>query len=526
MAYKKNYGTDKPRDAAQERRAYWANQKNKAAKPTTVREPHRRMLNPSDLQRAIFEDVESGTGHTVVMARAGSGKTSTIIESLFHLKAGKSWALVAFNKSIADELKHRAPPGGDVSTSHSFGLKAISRSLGKNPVINKYKCQDFAQSLFGKEPEQRELIDNLCKTVSLAKQFLFNTAEQFDDMIDQFGIESDFAETRFQRGEFIAKAIELLNKCIKQRDVIDFDDMIHHPNVHDLTMPQFDYVLVDEVQDMNRSQIEMIKKMIKPGGRLIAIGDDRQAIYQFRGADESGIDNLVKDLGAKVLPLSVTYRCCKSIVREANKYVPDLKANDSADEGSVEERSFNDMLKLAGPGDFIISRVNAPMIGIAMKFIKEGRACNIQGRDIGAGLMMFIKKSKANTVGEFRDYVVEWRDKEVERLSKKPRVVESTIDGIKDKASCLLALSIGAAAVDDVKVAIEKLFQDGDDQNKILIVSGHRSKGMERNRVWMLSETFKPGKSTAEDNLCYVSITRAKKNLFFVKGLKQLEAEE
>src|ERR1700690_3946522 len=81
----------------------------------------------SPQQKAVFENVANGTGHTVVLARAGSGKTTTIVEAFNHVPEGASVLMIAFNKSIATELQSRAPAGVEVSTLHSFGLKAIMR---------------------------------------------------------------------------------------------------------------------------------------------------------------------------------------------------------------------------------------------------------------------------------------------------------------------------------------------------------------------------------------------------------------
>src|SRR6185369_647491 len=76
--------------------------------------------NWSDYQKAIFKDIATGNSHTVVIARAGSGKTSTIVEGFRYLPKGKKTLMVAFNKSIAEELKQRAPSYVDVMTLHSL----------------------------------------------------------------------------------------------------------------------------------------------------------------------------------------------------------------------------------------------------------------------------------------------------------------------------------------------------------------------------------------------------------------------
>ena len=76
----------------------------------------------SKYQEAIFADVKSGDGHTIIQARAGTGKTSTIVEALKHMPHGNRATLVAFNKAIARELGERCPAGSRCQTLHSLGF--------------------------------------------------------------------------------------------------------------------------------------------------------------------------------------------------------------------------------------------------------------------------------------------------------------------------------------------------------------------------------------------------------------------
>ena len=78
--------------------------------------------------------------------------------------------------------------------------------------------------------------------------------------------------------------MKLLEQCTGTEDgCIDFDDMIWLPVVLDLPQRKFDRVFIDECQDLNRSQIELSLRAVKPDGRILAVGDPHQAIYSFRG---------------------------------------------------------------------------------------------------------------------------------------------------------------------------------------------------------------------------------------------------
>jgi superfamily I DNA/RNA helicase len=474
----------------------------------------------SDFQKAIFRDIAKNNDHTVVVARAGSGKTSTIVQGFKYIPKGKKTLMVAFNKSIADELKQRAASYIDVMTLHSLGFRAIKQSFGE-VILDNYKCSTIVSSLIGSDKDLWELNQNICKCVSLCKGFLVDTPLHIQSLIEKFGIETfDYSIRKFTK-----YVIKTLGLCKSEKKIIDFDDMIWFPFVYNLNVGKFDVVFVDEAQDLNAAQIAMVLSANKSNGRIIAVGDPAQSIYQFRGADSEAIPNLIEKLKAKTLPLSVTYRCPKSIVRLAQEIVPDIEAVEGAPEGKIENILTTELLKLVKPGDFILSRTNAPLVKYCMALLKSGVPANIQGRDVGANLIYFIKKSKAKTINSFITYVNQWKEIEIKRLlsEKKDTLV------VEDKAECLLNLCEGTLTIKDLKETIESLFNDVDDNKKVILSTTHKAKGLERDRVFMLINTYRygPGVTGEEANLYYVAVTRAKKELYMVrKQSKYTEFDE
>lgn len=437
--------------------------------------------------------------------------TSTIVEGFKYLPKGKKALMVAFNKSIADELKQRAPSYVDTMTLHSLGFRAIKQSFGAGVILENDKCKTIVSSLIGDDYDLWELNQSICKCVSLCKGFLFDTPKGVNDLIDQFGIEI-FDLTREKFTEHVLKALAL---CKANKMVIDFDDMIWFPFVYRLNVGKFDVVFVDEAQDLNAAQIAMVMSAVKPGGRIIAVGDPQQAIYLFRGADSESIPNFINKLKAKTLPLSVTYRCPKHVVALAQEVVPDIQAHESSPDGEVINLDSHDLLKTVSPGDFILSRTNAPLIKYCMALLKSGIPANIQGRDVGANLLYFIKKSKAKTINSFIDYVNTWKEQEVERLLSEKKNTSNAID----KAECLLNLCEGTLTIKDLKETIEKLFNDIADDKKVILSTTHKAKGLERDKVFVLVNTYRygPGVEGEEANLWYVAITRAKQKLYLVR---------
>ena len=182
----------------------------------------------SDYQKAIFKDIAKGTGHTVVVARAGSGKTSTIVEGFKYVPRGKKVLMVAFNKSIADELKSKAPSYVDVMTLHSLGYRAVRQAFGEVPLDNR-KCFGIVESFGGID---WELNINICKAVSLCKGFLFDTPDRVKELMDRFGIET----FEMDREEFIKITLKALRLCKEYKHIVDFDDMIWFPFVYGLNV--------------------------------------------------------------------------------------------------------------------------------------------------------------------------------------------------------------------------------------------------------------------------------------------------
>jgi DNA helicase II / ATP-dependent DNA helicase PcrA len=463
----------------------------------------------SEYQKAIFSAIENDTDNLVISAVPGSGKTTSIVESLYHVPAGKEVVFLAFNKSIATELQSRVPEGVDCKTTHAIGLKIITSAFGKIEVDNR-KGERIAISLVGDEPENAQERNSLMKVMDLCKGYLAEKEEDIDTVIDKHGIDVGDGQ---QRKTFIANVIKGLGVAASQNRLIDFSDMIWFVSKHNLRMPKlYDYVFCDEVQDLNKAQIELVLRLIKPNGRIVAVGDSRQAIYGFRGADSEAMQNITTRTNARTLPLSVSYRCARRVVEECQKIESSIEASPTAPEGIVETVSQERMLKDAQPGDFVISRVNAPLIGLCTAFLKAGKKANIQGRDVGKGLLFFIKKSKATDVDSFLTYVEEWKNIEVERLTKKNRECEWVLD----KAEMLTSFCEGAHTLDEVKENIEKMFDDTDDNNRIILGSTHRMKGLERSRCWVLNKTYKPGRNTEEANLYYVAMSRSKHTLMLV----------
>jgi DNA helicase-2/ATP-dependent DNA helicase PcrA len=178
-------------------------------------------------------------------------------------------------------------------------------------------------------------------------------------LIDEYNV-----EFKSDREEAIALANipAILNRCMQNTSMIDFDDMIWLPLVLNMPLPTFDTLFVDEAQDFNEMQRELISRCVG-NGRCIIVGDPNQAIYGFRGADSNSMNMFSQRLEngsreIKRFSLSLTWRCPKSVVAEANRYVTNFNCRSDAEDGNVMVNAAFTPLE----GDMVLCRYNAPLV--------------------------------------------------------------------------------------------------------------------------------------------------------------------
>jgi superfamily I DNA/RNA helicase len=290
-----------------------------------------------------------------------------------------------------------------------------------------------------------------------------------------------------------------------------------------ISLPKFDLILVDEFQDTNSIQIAVLRKIMKPNSRVFAVGDPAQSIYGFRGAESGIMERFVEEFQATELPLTVSYRCPKSVVKHAQKWVSHIEHHEDAADGKVvmvEEWDYS----MFQPADLVVSRTTAPVIGLAFKLLRNHIPARIMGRDIGAGLKSLIKRMNAKGIDALEEKIVAWREREVEKAIAKRQ--EAQAEAIHDKASAILFLARSLLETDRTVPALVNLIDTlfADKANAVTLSTIHKAKGMEADRVFWLNSSKCPAKwarqewqQEQERNLCYVATTRAKKELHLIE---------
>ena len=469
------------------------------------------MIQGTQEQEAIWEAIEKTEGHVFVNAGAGTGKTFTIVEGAKRV-THKKCAFLCFNKSIQTELQKRLPEGVEAKTFHAFGFAAI-RNAGISTKVNNYKVTNIIKEILGAD----YYVTPLKKLVSLVKGSMVkgNNVSAIRSLIDEYNIQFQSEREETQAIQVIPTILQM---CQNQTDLIDFDDMIWLPLVNNYPMPHYDIMFVDEAQDFNELQRELISRCVN-GGRCIIVGDKNQAIYGFRGADSNSIGMFEKRLsnGEREIahfPLTITWRCPTSVVTEANRYVANFHARPDAEVGNVIVNSAFTPLR----NDMVLCRYNAPLVSAFYDLISQGKSAYILGRDMTAGLVNAVNKiTKNKNMGteEFWQLFVADFDYNYAKLIKQEKTNQAF--ALEDKKECINIFADKATTVGGIITEIKRVF-DNNDQGEIMLSTVHKAKGLEADNVYILATDRMPHPKggSEENNICYVAITRAKKNLFYV----------
>lgn len=501
--------------------------------------------------------------HTSVNACAGTGKTWTMEQAFRHFageplpKTGSDeqqaiWksmgnfgprirAVMAFNRSVKEEWQAKKIPGLYSYTTFGFGLRVLQMNgLKAKGDPQPFKTDLMLEILEGKPTDNlnQANVINARRLVELARLTLTDDEdpEAIATLADDYGV--NYTD---QVLEWVPQLIAL---HAKHTDIIDFADMVWLPfkKRFKLNNP-IDMLGVDEVQDLNAAQQALI---LSNARRFMIVGDRRQAIYQFAGADQFSFDNFEDFLnksasGMNSLPMTITRRCSKEVVRYANSLVPELQAMPNAPEGSVSELTHDVFLDRHAPklthDDFVLCRRNAPLVELTLKLIMQRKPARMIGRDFGRSCLTFIRDVArgAQDTTVIRSMILEKIKQQEDYWQRKRFVLDRTKELFYDMTTSALVFCSMASTLDQITKTIEEIFLDdkqASDRQYIRCSSIHRAKGLEAKRVFFLEADrcgvpftiVKNGKKVAvtptqvDFNLRYVGITRAQEKLFMVSA--------
>lgn len=464
-------------------------------------------FSPTAEQQAILAAATETKDNILISALAGAAKTSTLVLIAEALRKTQILTL-AFNVRIKDEMKTRLPPNCDCLTLNGLGHRALSDYLGKRLTLDTKKTYRILSGLIDGLPNKKEKsqafdsFSDIMKAIDFGKSCGYIPSGHFSQAKALMNDDEFFAcldeEPTALEEQLI---IEATNISIKEalQGIIDFGDQLLIPTVFPASFPYYPLVLVDEAQDLSALNHAMLRKVAKR--RLIAVGDECQSIYGFRGAHQDSMGLLRKSFSMARFHLTISFRCPTSIVEAARWRAPAMQYPDWAKPGEVATLSTWSIDDIPSGDVAIICRNNAPLFQMAIRMLRDGRYPELVGNELGKSLVRQLKKlgGPESTRAEALEALSSWREAKLLKSRDPARV--------HDYAECLRVFILEGETLQEACEYANRVLEVA---GPTKLMTGHKSKGLEFNHVIILDQDLINLDRQQEKNLLYVMQTRSK----------------
>ncbi len=530
-------------------------------------------MKPTAEQQTIYDFIKDGKGHGIVDAVAGSGKTTAIVQACGIIPEGKTALYCAFNKSLGIEVGNkfigsdRPPP--KIKTIHALGHELLHGLWkGQRARVDMYKLGRLTSKLVEDELQTHcaSFVENHPKNGNVRKYKLeqrFKTAlvelaqkvrirlmkpnkSNFAQLAKQYHILNENEWDKELTNPLFEATIQLLKKAKEQaidERVIDFEDMLCLP--HELGLAsrkQYDFIFIDECQDLSEAQLETIFKFAHRQTRVMAVGDPFQSIYGFTGASPDSFNavrgklNTARKKTLQEFGLSQCFRCPMEVLELASVYREGLSSNKQRD-NSVKWLNKSKLVAKLRAGDLVIARSTASIESLASQLIAKGKPVDYQrgtpSEFVQKLRRLFIKreldspKSFENQEDLFdrafrrnlKSIEEDFQDeKDDSNLNQEAEALRKRITFLKER------ISVYDGNKKTISGLLEWIGRAFKSKKAISLSTIHKVKGLEANRVFILDYDLLPiqrqeqqdWEVEQERNLVYVALTRAKEQLFLV----------
>ena len=461
---------------------------------------------PIQEQQDILDFVQNESANIAIVARAGTGKSTTLEMIANVIPPSKRVLCLAFNKIIADELRQRLPAHCEAKTLNALGHRALGRYFPAWPKIDRDKMYNIIREIPGKVDEFSEVLRacRAAKSVGCVpgghkRLKSLCTPQEFFENYDYDLSGND--------QQVVMEALTISNELVFAEQIIDFDDQIMISTLFpSISFDKYDVVLVDEAQDLSSLNHAMLKKVAKGKARVIVVGDPLQAIYAFRGAHVNSFNLLRDAFECQEFPLCTTFRCAKSIVKHVDWIAPDMVAFEGNPEGQVIDVGEDWELKDIPLDSAIVCRRNAPLFRLSLDFFRADINAEYVGNDIISRMEKILKGIKNNRARklEVEAYIKHYAETNAKKW-KDPEVA-------KDMVQCL---EIVCERFDTLQEMLTWLRSQTRKKARIKLLTVHKAKGLEFDTTFILNK-FYFSEEGQELNIQYVAMTRAKNTLVYI----------
>lgn len=515
----------------------------------------------STYQQDILDFFINHSGDNMyINALAGVGKSSTACMLTEHTTTSDVY--IAFNKSIAEEFKTKIKnPKTKVYTIHGLSYLIMNNNTEKDIEIDNlkfykiidekvskyYKYKKFEYKVFVKDNFVQ--LYNLCRLTYINlndDREILDLVGDYNLFVDNGACKNETIPDNSQICEWIRFMNEQDFNVFEKENKIDFTDMLYITlnklSSKEWEVPyflRFTNVYLDEAQDFSNIQLYLFKYIKRSNGRYIFILDKNQAIYGF-AASNCNAYQVIKKLFAPVteFDLPINYRCPEShlsLVR--NRFDIPIQARPNAPQGEIFTINKQDISKYVKGGDFVISRKNKWLTEVILDLVKHGIPIYMEDKEMVKDICKTIEKSKAFNIDVLYSNLQEKKksfDNSIKKVKKdnnipdgeKESIVSNTngfIDNINFINDILKSYK-GDKDISSFLSYIKKLLNTTFSDKCVRLSSIHKAKGLEGENVFILNEAkvcFDSRNSfdlnQQEKNLAYISLTRAKNNLYLVR---------
>lgn len=473
-------------------------------------------FQPTEEQHAIVLASTETSDNLIVSALAGAAKTSTLV-LIADALSDKRILCLAFNSKIAKEMQERLPPNCEARTLNSLGNGILRDLIGRWPKVDGRKISQLVYEYVSAMPQGEskklafERLSEYSRTISMLKNNGYLPDGYSRPGLPKpkplIGDESlvEFFEERPEDWEIdLVRSIYVESCDMAFAGDIDFDDQLLIPTLFAAPYPRPAVTMIDEAQDLSSLNHAMLKKLVGTR-RLIAVGDECQAIYAFRGADSKSMRRLENEFSMKKLMLSISFRCPRLVVEHARWRAPHMKYPEWAKDGSV--NYWHDWQVTELPENAaVLCRNNAPLFSLAIKMLKAGRYAQLVGTELTKNILKVMKKLGPASMP--RDAVIDALDKQ---LAAK---LEKSLDPgpLRDRYECMKVFAREGETLSSALAFAEHIFNA---QSPTLLLTMHKAKGLEFDSVFILEKELLK-KEGQDRNLLYVAQTRAKESLTYI----------
>jgi DNA helicase-2/ATP-dependent DNA helicase PcrA len=449
-------------------------------------------------QSHILSLVTLTTSNLIINALAGSGKTTTL--EMIQDALPPPVLCLAFNRRIADVMVKRFKSTTTVRTFNGLGHRIWSTACAGRVSLDPKKIPDLLRELIkelprGEASEAWEVFWEVVAAIGLAKSLGYVPTGKYPNakrLLERETFFGRIGEDLGDIGKWLCEEVLLRSIKAAYAGLIDYNDQVYMPALFGGTYPKFPTVLVDEAQDLSPVNHQMLSHLSK--SRLIAVGDENQSIYRFRGATTNGMSKLRERFKMDTAELTVSFRCPEAIVKAVHWRCPQMKWIKG---GGRVAALRNPTLDSFTDGSVLICRNNAPLFALALRLLASGRSVSVAGSDVGPRVIGIMRRLGEDNL-EREAVLEEIKTWEATKIAKGSTTAHDIAECMRVFAACGKSLSQAIAYA-------EHLFKQ---TGTITLLTGHKAKGLEFPVVYHL-DPFLLRPDEQDLNLRYVITTRA-----------------